>query len=570
MGRYSIGIAFAIMVGIVSLLVRLCCINDIHPHHDEAPSFGLGRGDPIKYEGSLNNFISELSRRAVVISEADTTPLDGVIAECFRGVAGNNMIAARWFHAFIYSLGIGISAWLAWRIFYPYWEAILSVSLLAAFSIVSVIYGQFGEMYAIFFLAGTVQYLAYWLVLRKDYSLTGYLIFSGIAYICTLFEYLQVLLTAGLLLASVMDTNKISRRIRFPRAMSAGIMYAILNIPSLVLFFTISDFSAGFRRYYGNYYPMGIFPGSIPALIYKLIRYYIVRIYDLFNYHLSLVFDGRIYQPLQWNWIFLPVVLLFIIAIVLRFRSRTVIQSTGIFNALVSLLLICLLANALFLFPLGGVRNSLFLAPIIWLTYGAAVIRLTGNLKNRRRRLLISVFLVILTIIPFLLSLPGVFRDRISRVDWEKLRSVIELYRPDTLIMAQASYEPFLMLLQSHPEFYSEVIEKYGVNLTSFFEFDDARWGKYPLPVPGKKILALDLYISADGSREGGAVIHDHPTLQELCGPGWIMEPIIESPGKYATARHHQSIYYPPNSFYLYDLKREENSIPNSKSGTGD
>lgn len=568
-GKKISGVIFAIIIGLLSLSIRLYSISEIQPHHDEAPSFGLGRDSPLEWEGSLNLFLSQLSQRAVVISEADTTPLDGVIAEIFRMLAGNNMVVARWFHAVLYSLGIGIISWLAWRIFSPRWVAAVSVGGLAGFSIISVIYGQFGEMYAIYFLAGTIQYVAYWRILRKDYSWLNYVIFAVIAYVCTLFEYLQVLVTAGFLLSSISEDAIVPRRTRLLRAFSMIVLYAILNIPALILFLTISDFSEGFRRYYSNYYPIGALDIDIPTSIIQFAGYYIIRIYDLFNYHLALVFNNRFYQPLAWNWVFLPFILLSIAAGV-SLRHRRVGTPTGVITVLVSMLVVCVFANALFLVPLGGIRDTLFLAPIIWLAYGVVASQLTGSIKSKKMKGIISVFLIVMTIIPFILSMPGFYRDRISRIDWDRLESAIQKYCPDTLIMAQASYDPFMMLLQSRPEFVSGVIEKYSVNLTSFFELDDSRWGKYPLPVPGEKVLALDLYISADGSREGGAITHDHPTLKQLCGPSWMIDPIIESPGKHATAHYHQSVYYPRNSFYLYLLKRKNNNAEESVEKRGD
>jgi len=74
--------------------------------------------------------------------------------------------AARWFHAIIQSIGIALVAWLAWRIFQPVWGAILATAALADLFDSQYTFGQFGEVYAIYFTAGVIQYLAYWLVVR--------------------------------------------------------------------------------------------------------------------------------------------------------------------------------------------------------------------------------------------------------------------------------------------------------------------------------------------------------------------------------------------------------------------
>jgi len=79
------------------------------------------------------------------------------------------------------------------------------------------------------------------------------------------------------------------------------------------------------------------------------------------------------------------------------------------------------------------------------------------------------------------------------------------------LIMAEATYDPFRMILQRYPEFKTQVLDRYGVNLTSFFEFDNSRWEQYPLPIPGDKVLALDFYLSSNGRNEGTGITNDHP-----------------------------------------------------------
>ena len=123
--------------------------------------------------------------------------------------------------------------------------------------------------------------------------------------------------------------------------------------------------------------------------------------------------------------------------------------------------------------------------------------------------------------------------------------------------MAEATYDPFRMILQRYPEFKTQVLDKYDVNLTSFFEFDDSRWGRYPLPIPGKNVLALDFYLSFNGRHEGTGIIHDHPNLVELSGPDWIIEPVLDMPGPNIEISQHQSIYYPPNSVYIYLMHRK-------------
>lgn len=550
------GIIFAVLVFFVALMVRGYRIGEIQPHHDESPAFGFARGEPLEWNGSPGDFLSTLFNNAAIITEGDSPPMICVIAELFRFFFGENLAAARWFHAIIQSIGVALVAWLAWRIFRPAWGAILSVAALAIFSVVSVNFGQFGEVYAIYFTAGVIQYLVYWIVLRGRYTWCRYLVFVIVAYICALVGYLQALVAAGLLLASVLEGEPERRLSRLIRAVCSFILYGLLSIMPFYYFVIRTTLGGVYRHYYSAYYPINCFKLTGVQAITAWFHYLITRTYDLFNYHISLVFDKNLYLPLEWNWISLPFILAAIGAIVLYFiRKRR--QSHGILVALAGILAAYILGNILLFVPYGGVRNTLFIAPVIWLAYGAIVEQYQNAIKQRRLRIISGSIFVLIALFPFAYSFSHFYSDRISNVDLDKLGALIEEYRPDTLIMAEASYDPFRMILQRHPEFKREVLERYDVQLTSFFELGDERWEQYPLPIPGNKALALDFYLSSDGRNEGTGITNDHPNLTILSGPDWIIEPIIEMPGPNIEIRQHQSIYYPPNSVYIYLMRRK-------------
>lgn len=550
------GIIFAALVFIVALMVRSYHLPDIQPHHDESPAFGFTRGEPLEWTGSPGDFLTTIFNNAAIITEGDSPPMICVIAELFRYIFGENLTAARWFHALIQSIGVALVAWLAWRIFWPSWGAILAVAALAIFSVVSIIFGQFGEVYAIYFTASVIQYLIYWVVLRGRYTWCRYLVFVIVAYICALVGYLQVLVTVGLLLASVLENGPDRRIPRFFRAACAFILYVILNIMPFFYFVIRTTLQGVYRHYYSDYYPIKCFKLTGVQAITGWFNYLITRTYDLFNYHISLVFDKSLYQPLEWNWISLPFILTVIGAVILYFM-REGKRPRGIIPVLFSILCVYILGNIFFLVPYGGVRNTLFFAPIIWLAYGAMVEQYQNAIKRRWLRISSRSILIFLPLLPFIYSLPQFYSDRVSHIDLVKLEELIKKFRPDTLIMAEASYDPFRMILQRHPEFKTEVLDRYGVLLTSFFEFSDDRWEQYPLPIPGKNVLALDFYLSSDGRYEGTGIIYDHPNLTTLSGPDWIIEPILELPGPNIEISQHQSIYYPPNSVYIYLMRRK-------------
>jgi hypothetical protein len=549
------GVIFFFTVLAVALTVRCYRLAEIQPHHDESPIFGFTRGTPLRWEGSLAGFLSHLVVNAGFITEGDTTPAACLIAELFRFGVGENLLAARLLHALIQSLGVAGTAWLAWRIFRPGRTPALAVAALGIFSIPSVIFGQFGEMYAIFFAAAVIQYVFYWTVLRKDFSLPGYLVFAIVAYLCVLLEYLQVWVTLGLLLGSVLERAQPRRIVRLLRALAAGILYALFNVMPVFYLLSRSGLAAGARGYYLSYYPSSF--SGVPSRpgIGELIYYLFSRTYDLLNYHLSLVFDPGLYRPLRWNWVSLPFLLVLAAGAVIRLKKGRK-EQYGVFPALAGILIVVLAANCFSLIPYGGIRNLIIFAPLFWLIYAAAVAQCNRFRLPRIPRASLQILLVGLPLLPFMLSWPGLYRDRISRCDLSELEKMIVEHRPDTLIMAEATYDPFRMILQRHPAFITGVLERYGVELTSFFELGDERWGKYPLPVPGEKVIALDFYLPDDGAGVGYGIVAYHPSLRELCGPGWDIEPLVEKPGAYVDIAQHQSIYYPPNSFYLYLLRR--------------
>ena len=259
--QHILGIIFAAVVFLTALSVRGYRLAEIQPHHDEAPLFGLNRGEELKWSGSLNQYLVGLSRKAVYLTECDTPPLPCALAELFRGAFGENLVAARWLHAIIQSFGVALLSWLAWRIYRPSWFPAISVALLATFSIASIYFGQFGEMYAIYFLAAVIQCLAYWLIFRARYTWSRYGFFIIIAVICSRLEYLQAWVTLGLLLASVIERSRVPRKQRIVRVLAAIVLYLVLNIMPFIFLLGATregeSLVSGYLHYYQHYYPPG-------------------------------------------------------------------------------------------------------------------------------------------------------------------------------------------------------------------------------------------------------------------------------------------------------------------------
>jgi len=555
---FWLGAGILVAVTILSLTVRGYRLGDIQPHHDEYPMFGFTKGRVPVWNGSLDGFARTICDNAVLITESDSTTVGCLVAELFRWFFGDNLLAARWFHAILQSIGVGIVAWMSWRLFSPCWPAVAAVSILGIVSVPSIIYGQFGEMYAIYFLASCVQLTAYLHLLWRRKTWPAYLGYTVTAVICGYFEYLQVFVFAGLILFSVLDSGLVPRWRRLGRASSMLGIYGLLNLPFVNLFFLTNKLNVGFRPYLWHYYPGRAFDaGTIGAWTY----YYVVQVYDFLNYHFGLIYDSTIYRPLAWNWAFAPLLLLFLLglgALFFPFRcTREWVRSARRMAVLFLVFLVVLiLGNLLYLVPLGGVRNTICLAPVLWLSYGTAVVGFWRWVDGGRRiSKLPAGLLVVAPLVLLAFSWKGLYSDRVSNLDLVVLERAIEESRADTVVMPQASYWPFLQVLQAHPDFVRKYPPGGKVRFHSFEEMEDENWGNYPRPVPGEKILALDLNLSADCRYEGKGITIDHPSLKELCGPDWEIIPIVERPGPHVGVEYHQSIYYPPNSFYLYRLR---------------
>jgi hypothetical protein len=552
-------LAFAVTVFVVALAFRGYRLSEIQPHHDEAPLFGFGRGLYLQWEGSPVKFLDSLFDQASRLSEGDTPPVACMVAGLFRFLVGEDIFAARLFHAIIHSLGVAALAWLARRLFRPFWAPALAVSGLAVFSVVSILYGQFGEMYAISFFAGVAQYLVYWGILRRDWSWCGYLWFILTAYFCALFGYIQVWLTLGLLLASTLDRGGEGlRRIRTLRASAALLVYGVLNVIPFYDLLSRTTLKAGVRGYYLEYYPFHFLRERGGAELIDFVAYAVSRTYDLFNYHVSLVFDTKRYLPLSWNWVSLPFLVVLLSGVLIWLFRGGRRRSKGTAAVMTGVLAAFLLGNFLSLLPYGGIRNTLLLAPVFWLAYGAAVDQWNRwGLRSQLRRVF-NVMLVLLPLMPFILSLPDFYRDRLYRLDLGLLEELIAEHRPDTLIMSESTYHPLRMIIQRYPDFQDQVIDRNGIRVTSFFEFADERWGHYPLPVPGEKVMAIDFYLPAYGEGVGDGVYIYHPSLADMSGPEWSFETLLEETGKNAGVSQHQSVYYPPNSVYIYLMRRDQ------------
>jgi hypothetical protein len=400
---------------------------------------------------------------------------------------------------------------------------------------------------------------------------------------------------------------------------AGAILYAALSGVHLLLFLRLIPWSESFRWYMDAYYPLFLRGGEGGWT--RLPLYVAVRLYDLFNYHLSLVFDPRVYQPLRWNWVSVPFLIVLIAGIGCRIcrnrqpdsGSRFTVQgswftvhgsrfaaSGGIPRLLLFTIAACLIANLFFLVPFGGIRQMFFLAPPFALFYGWLVEGILGcgsvappafvptgvgttagqpGATHRPRRAgrpdattILAVLLCLLPALPFALSLPGLYRDRISRLDLAALADALDRYRPDGLIASEQNLQILEMALARDRRFgdvrwpgFPHPSDSLDANYVSSFpllsfSYGGMNWTVHGVrdgyfPPGGGRFLWVDMHISRGARYEGESMRRFYPDPERTVPAGYVLASVRETPGNAPDALH-QSIYWPPNSFYLYLVEK--------------
>jgi hypothetical protein len=457
-----------------------------------------------------------------------------------------------------------------------------------------VIMGQFICHYAFFYLLTAVQLAVYLFCLRRTWSRCAFAVFALAAYGAQIFSYLQVFVTAGLFISAAVELGW-EKRWRQGLSWLLGILiYGALSLMHLFATSQLIPWSEGFRWYMAPYYPLAllgrgdlvtVLDGSWPG-------YFLLRLYDLFNYHWSLVFHPGIYQPLEWNWVSLPFLLLgglYLFGII-RHREpegkrgsettaenvppgspgRAISPGKSLLIAAFSVFMVCLVANALLLLPFGGIRQSIFLAPFLWMGYGGMVRKILSLIPERRRwfkRASVTV-LTVLPIVPFALSLPGLYRDRTSRVDLDSFIEAVDRYLPQQILSSPDSIQQLELELRGDGRFrdigwpgYPHESDVLDADLTVArpyleFAFRQKRyevWLTVPENFPRKldNLIYVDMFLSHDARFEGPELLRFYHPLGRMISPRQRIIALDENPGNAPNALH-QSIYWPPNSFYLY------------------
>lgn len=195
----------------------------------------------------------------------------------------------------------------------------------------------------------------------------------------------------------------------------AGLLQTGMIIIGCVIVFVLPKYGSGYRGYLAPYYaPLKWeVTGGVFFSMAEIVRFGLLRSYDLATYALNPVYNDRWYQPLGLN----PLLLLPIMVMSIGLVHLWVKGGKGrafVTLALGSLFLVFL--GALFrIYPLGGVRQCLSITVFVYAFIGAGMWVVYRKLKA------IAIGFMVLWIVVWLWALPQFYTKRLAPYDTELL-----------------------------------------------------------------------------------------------------------------------------------------------------
>jgi len=168
-----------------------------------------------------------------------------------------------------------------------------------------------------------------------------------------------------------------------------------------VAFFTQRNPQSGYRAYLAPYYgPSNL--RAIPTLL--------AHAYDMAAYHLNLFYNSSLYWPLRVNLILLPLVALCLLGWGLSFSGRYGENAGHMARLALGAVAICALLSTskIRMFPFGGVRQTMFLSPLLFLFTALGVWALRANRVTR----IVGGMAAALYLAAWAYNLPSFYGDR--------------------------------------------------------------------------------------------------------------------------------------------------------------
>jgi len=578
-------------------------------------------GPALSFRDGPGKIIRQIHETSQHYMASTMTILYNVTCQTIKLFTGPDFTAMRWWFAVAGALGVGLAALVAARLYGPWSAPAWSVILMGATSITSIVFSQFADNFAFTALMTMGQVAVYLKFVRGRWNWSGFLLLAVVTYSAQLGMYTQFLVTTGIFLAAFLEISFYSRTVRsYLSWLLGGLVYVWLSFLHFYATYLVIPWTESFRSYMASYYPLGLLgKGAFQAgWDHSWWGYYLFRLYDLLNYHWSLVFNPKIYLPLEWNWVSLPFLLVVAAAVACWIGNRKSKRSeengeqlavsskqsalsgeqlplaahrslltgssppltahrlpltekgNGVLLILIATVFCHMVANRVLFITFGGTRQCVYLAPLLWFGYAEAVRRITETLRSRFRLLsrAVGLLLVFLTVVPFALSWPGLYRTRVSRVDLDAVIAAIHRYHPEKIVASHDSIQSVQMTMLADPRFSdifwpgypyeSDMLDADISGEPPYVSFT-LEGKKYKLelaekenfPREGTNLLYLDTFIPHNDQHQDSPLLGFYTPLDQMISPEQEVIPLLESPGN-APYTVHQSIYWPPNAFYLY------------------
>ena len=217
-------------------------------------------------------------------------------------------------------------------------------------------------------------------------------------------NYMSLLIYAWAIGTYLFLVYRRTRRDALQKTLLAAFNTLLVALPLVVLAYLRSRAGDAAQRAYfeGTYYPES--PGDVLTLVY-----------DLLTYHFNFAYTPALYEPLGANLLALPFIVLVLLGVGYfgwRYRDEALLPLVAGVGGL-------LLAGALKIMPLGGVRHSLTLAPLLLVAAGFGVRALAALVPKRGPQVAQSVVVVLslLAGVVFLVSGTRLYRARETRID---------------------------------------------------------------------------------------------------------------------------------------------------------
>lgn len=338
---------------------------------------------------------------------------------------------------------------------------------------------------------------------------------AGAASLC-IHPSLALLLGASVVLLGSVEARVFFRRepaARRRALLTAGVMAAVLMFSAVL---NKKYPKLGFRAYLVPYYhPLSL--GAIPKLL--------MHAYDLAAYHLNLFFNPSLYWPEALNPLILPLICLCVLGWTLAFRGRFGAYARHFALLGLAAVLIPAGLSTLRAFPFGGVRQTLFLSPLLFAFTAIGFYALGANRLARLAGGAIALGYLTL----WAINLPRFYEDRVMTY---RAEDIVKLWKESGSLpsFAWKATGPLRYVLRNYPD----------MNV----QRPNAEGSQFQAPF---------FLISPNH-----ALGRDAGFVQSLRQDGLVPVRLAETPTKHSESeRYPTCLYFPPNGFAVYKIVRQ-------------